>query len=84
MQAVPLSSRKATGGSPDGIAPFLQLPHINETVIKKVARKVSQNIIYSLLSPKCKCINFPGLDVHVCAVTCSYNLQVLRSLALSP
>ncbi|KAK7304030.1 hypothetical protein RJT34_15023 [Clitoria ternatea] len=39
IQAVPLSARKTTGGSPEGIAPFLQLPHINETVIKKVARK---------------------------------------------
>ncbi|OIV98285.1 hypothetical protein TanjilG_28667 [Lupinus angustifolius] len=39
IQAVPLSSRKSTSGSPDGIAPFLQLPHINETVIKKVVRK---------------------------------------------
>ncbi|KAE9604641.1 putative translocation protein Sec63 [Lupinus albus] len=39
IQAVPLSSRKSIGGSPDGIAPFLQLPHINETVIKKVVRK---------------------------------------------
>ncbi|KAL5720228.1 DnaJ protein erdj2a [Ranunculus cassubicifolius] len=27
IQAVPLSSRKATGGSGEGIAPFLQLPH---------------------------------------------------------
>ncbi|XP_027358987.1 dnaJ protein ERDJ2A isoform X2 [Abrus precatorius] len=40
IQAVPLSARKTTGGSPEGIAPFLQLPHISETVIKKVARKV--------------------------------------------
>ncbi|KAJ1387900.1 Sec63 domain [Sesbania bispinosa] len=39
IQAVPLSARKTTGGSPEGIAPFLQLPHVNETVIKKVARK---------------------------------------------
>ncbi|KAI4344663.1 hypothetical protein L6164_011862 [Bauhinia variegata] len=39
IQAVPLSARKATGGFPEGIAPFLQLPHITETVIKKVARK---------------------------------------------
>ncbi|CAL0304831.1 unnamed protein product [Lupinus luteus] len=39
IQAVPLSFRKSTSGSPDGIAPFLQLPHINETVIKKVVRK---------------------------------------------
>ncbi|XP_061361280.1 dnaJ protein ERDJ2A isoform X2 [Gastrolobium bilobum] len=40
IQAVPLSARKTTSGSPEGIAPFLQLPHISETVIKKVARKV--------------------------------------------
>ncbi|XP_061361278.1 dnaJ protein ERDJ2A isoform X1 [Gastrolobium bilobum] len=39
IQAVPLSARKTTSGSPEGIAPFLQLPHISETVIKKVARK---------------------------------------------
>ncbi|KAI4335150.1 hypothetical protein L6164_013823 [Bauhinia variegata] len=39
IQAVPLSARKATGGFPEGIAPFLQLPHITETVVKKVARK---------------------------------------------
>lgn len=39
IQAVPLSARKTTGGSPEGIAPFLQLPHISETTIKKVARK---------------------------------------------
>ncbi|OIV97331.1 hypothetical protein TanjilG_07083 [Lupinus angustifolius] len=39
IQAVPLSARKSTGGLPDGSAPFLQLPHINESVIKKVARK---------------------------------------------
>ncbi|XP_047164865.1 dnaJ protein ERDJ2A [Vigna umbellata] len=39
IQAVPLSARKSTGGSPEGIAPFLQLPHVSETIIKKVARK---------------------------------------------
>ncbi|KAI9114027.1 hypothetical protein K1719_015278 [Acacia pycnantha] len=39
IQAVPLTARKATGGFPEGMAPFLQLPHISETVIKKVARK---------------------------------------------
>lgn len=39
IQAVPLSARKTTGGSPEGIAPFLQLPHISESVVKKVARK---------------------------------------------
>uniref|UniRef100_A0A2N9H4V7 J domain-containing protein n=1 Tax=Fagus sylvatica TaxID=28930 RepID=A0A2N9H4V7_FAGSY len=38
-QAVPLSARKATGGSAEGIAPFLQLPHFSEAVIKKIARK---------------------------------------------
>jgi hypothetical protein len=46
MQAVPLSARKTTGGSPEGIAPFLQLPHISEAVVKKVARKVRQNAIH--------------------------------------
>lgn len=39
IQAVPLSARKPTGGSSEGIAPFLQLPHFNETVMKKIARK---------------------------------------------
>ncbi|KAK7354553.1 hypothetical protein VNO80_20018 [Phaseolus coccineus] len=39
VQAVPLSARKSTGGSPEGVAPFLQLPHVSETIIKKVARK---------------------------------------------
>ncbi|RZC57201.1 hypothetical protein C5167_004510 [Papaver somniferum] len=38
IQAVPLSARKATG-SGDGNAPFLQLPHFSEAVIKKIARK---------------------------------------------
>lgn len=41
LQAVPLSARKATGGSSEGIAPFLQLPHFSEAVVKKIARKVS-------------------------------------------
>lgn len=40
MQAVPLSARKATGGSSEGIAPFLQLPHFSEAVVKKISRKV--------------------------------------------
>lgn len=39
IQAVPLSARKATGGSIEGFAPFLQLPHFSESVIKKIARK---------------------------------------------
>ncbi|KAM2730734.1 hypothetical protein EV1_001956 [Malus domestica] len=39
IQAVPLSARKAIGGSSEGIAPFLQLPHFSEAVIKKIARK---------------------------------------------
>ncbi|KAJ6960828.1 dnaJ protein ERDJ2 [Populus alba] len=38
IQAVPLTARKATGGSTEG-APFLQLPHFSESVIKKIARK---------------------------------------------
>ncbi|CDP15379.1 unnamed protein product [Coffea canephora] len=38
VQAVPLSARKATGSS-EGYAPFLQLPHFSETVVKKIARK---------------------------------------------
>lgn len=39
IQAVPLSARKPVGGSTEGIAPFLQLPHFNEAVLKKLARK---------------------------------------------
>ncbi|KAL6988366.1 DnaJ protein erdj2 [Sarracenia purpurea var. burkii] len=39
VQAVPLSARKASGGSSEGFAPFLQLPHFSEAVVKKVARK---------------------------------------------
>ncbi|KAF1892314.1 hypothetical protein Lal_00010778 [Lupinus albus] len=49
IQAVPLSSRKSIGGSPDGIAPFLQLPHINETVIKKVVRKMFLYVLLPLV-----------------------------------
>ena len=40
VQAVPLSARKAGGGSTEGIASFLQLPHFSEAVTKKIARKV--------------------------------------------
>ncbi|KAL1545728.1 DnaJ protein erdj2 [Salvia divinorum] len=39
IQAVPLSARKATGGSSEGYGPFLQLPHFTESVVKKIARK---------------------------------------------
>ncbi|KAK9122464.1 hypothetical protein Syun_020081 [Stephania yunnanensis] len=39
IQAVPFSARKASGGFVEGIAPFLQLPHFSESVIKKIARK---------------------------------------------
>ncbi|XP_021892145.1 dnaJ protein ERDJ2A-like [Carica papaya] len=39
VQAVPLSARKSTGGFTEGIAPFLQLPHFSEAVVKKIARK---------------------------------------------
>ncbi|KAK6937960.1 DnaJ domain, partial [Dillenia turbinata] len=42
IQAVPLSARKAAGGSSEGIAPFLQLPHFSETILKKIARKGPQ------------------------------------------
>ena len=42
MQAVPLSARKGTGGSAEGIATFLQLPHFSEAIVKKIARKVSR------------------------------------------
>jgi len=43
VQAVPLSARKAGGGSTEGIAPFLQLPHFSEAVTKKIARKVCEH-----------------------------------------
>jgi len=56
MQAVPLSARKTTGGSPEGIAPFLQLPHISESVVKKVARKVRQNTIHMVKYSCSKCL----------------------------
>ncbi|KAK4348405.1 hypothetical protein RND71_031160 [Anisodus tanguticus] len=39
LQAVPLSARKAAGASSEGYAPFLQLPHFSEAVVKKIARK---------------------------------------------
>ncbi|KAL9255897.1 DnaJ protein ERDJ2A-like protein [Drosera capensis] len=39
IQAVPLSARKPIGGSTEGVAPFLQLPHFSEAVVKKIARK---------------------------------------------
>ncbi|KAE8668420.1 DnaJ protein ERDJ2A [Hibiscus syriacus] len=39
IQAVPLSSRKVAGGSSEGVAPFLQLPHFSEAMVKKIARK---------------------------------------------
>ncbi|KAK7244947.1 hypothetical protein RIF29_39776 [Crotalaria pallida] len=39
IQAVPLSARKIAGGFSEGIAPFLQLPHFSEAVVKKIARK---------------------------------------------
>ncbi|KAI5679341.1 hypothetical protein M9H77_10291 [Catharanthus roseus] len=38
IQAVPLSARKSVG-STEGYAPFLQLPHFSESVVKKIARK---------------------------------------------
>ncbi|XP_015692250.1 dnaJ protein ERDJ2 [Oryza brachyantha] len=39
IQAVPLSARKPSGGNSEGIAPFLQLPHFTEAIVKKIARK---------------------------------------------
>ncbi|KAH9322269.1 hypothetical protein KI387_016908, partial [Taxus chinensis] len=45
VQAVPLSARKVTernanaGGLTEGIAPFLQLPHFSDAVVKKLGRK---------------------------------------------
>ncbi|KAL1205359.1 DnaJ protein ERDJ2B [Cardamine amara subsp. amara] len=37
VQAVPLSARKS---SSEGIAPFFQLPHFNDSIIQKIALKV--------------------------------------------
>ncbi|CAM6127288.1 unnamed protein product [Calypogeia fissa] len=45
IQAVPLSARKLSeraitgGGNVDGVAPFLQLPHFKDVVIKRLVRK---------------------------------------------
>ncbi|XP_022765801.1 dnaJ protein ERDJ2A-like [Durio zibethinus] len=39
IQALPLSARKIAGGSSEGVAPFLQLPHFNEAMVKKITRK---------------------------------------------
>ncbi|KAF9597256.1 hypothetical protein IFM89_016397 [Coptis chinensis] len=39
IQAVPLGARKASGASTEGTAPFLQLPHFSEAIVKKIARK---------------------------------------------
>uniref|UniRef100_M4CWA4 Uncharacterized protein n=1 Tax=Brassica campestris TaxID=3711 RepID=M4CWA4_BRACM len=39
VEAVPLSARKSSGVSSEGIAPFLWLPHFSDTVVKKIARK---------------------------------------------
>lgn len=38
IQAVPLTARKGVSGA-DGIAAFLQLPHFNEQVVRKIGRK---------------------------------------------
>ncbi|CAI7785828.1 unnamed protein product [Closterium sp. NIES-53] len=45
-QAVPLSARKQTdkGGSAEGIAALLQLPHVDEGVVKKLTRKKLKNL----------------------------------------
>ncbi|KAG9147363.1 hypothetical protein Leryth_019515 [Lithospermum erythrorhizon] len=39
IQAVPLSSRKTVGVLSEGTAPFLQLPHFDDAVVKKIANK---------------------------------------------
>ncbi|CAF2141120.1 unnamed protein product [Brassica napus] len=39
VEVVPLSARKSSGVSSEGIAPFLRLPHFSDTVVKKIARK---------------------------------------------
>uniref|UniRef100_A0A7N0ZV49 J domain-containing protein n=1 Tax=Kalanchoe fedtschenkoi TaxID=63787 RepID=A0A7N0ZV49_KALFE len=39
IQAVPLSARKAGRGLLEQAAPFLQLPHINETIAKTILQK---------------------------------------------
>eukprot|EP00249_Psilotum_nudum_P018900 c27009_g1_i1 orf=148-2214(+) len=42
IQAVPLSARKVSDRAApgtEGIAPFLQLPHFNDSIVKKIGRK---------------------------------------------
>ncbi|GMH09945.1 hypothetical protein Nepgr_011786 [Nepenthes gracilis] len=39
IQAVPFSARKSAGGSSEGIASFLQLPHFREATVKRIVRK---------------------------------------------
>ncbi|KAF9607534.1 hypothetical protein IFM89_036896 [Coptis chinensis] len=46
---VPLSARKGSGGSTEGSAPFLQLPHFSEVILKKIARKSCLALRYEAL-----------------------------------
>nr|XP_016512469.1 PREDICTED: dnaJ protein ERDJ2A-like [Nicotiana tabacum] len=58
VQAVPLTARKAAGGSSEGYAPFLQLPHFSEAVVKKIARKVAIiafNLFSNFLNTSAEC-----------------------------
>ncbi|KAG8501060.1 hypothetical protein CXB51_003151 [Gossypium anomalum] len=45
VKAVPLSARKVAGGSSEGVAPFLQLPHFSEAIVKKIARKAAFQVV---------------------------------------
>lgn len=53
VHAVPLNARKETGGYSEGIASFLQLPHISETIVKKIGRKVIMCCLLSLQLAAC-------------------------------
>ena len=56
LQGVPLSARKVSDravGSGEGIASFMQLPHVTEQTVKKIGRKVNLYL-------------FPlGLGIHI-------------------
>ncbi|KAK9133110.1 hypothetical protein Scep_012638 [Stephania cephalantha] len=63
IQAAPFSARKASGGFAEGIAPFLQLPHFSESVIKKIARKHPQELLEGAGDGVGPMVVFSGLEV---------------------
>ncbi|CAL9148916.1 unnamed protein product [Musa hybrid cultivar] len=85
IQAVPLSARKATGGNPEGIAPFLQLPHFTESTVKKIARKkvkMFQELRDMTVADRVELLTqFAGLsDTEVCDV--EHVLEMIPSIAV--